>query len=80
MHSDPIWYLLKSTYTNWKSNAECCEDYKQKKKLSNGSLREKERKRVNGYRAKKKENQSKAQTVSQHEKIDLQNRNTVKPV
>ena len=36
-------------------------DYKQKKKLNDASFREKERIRVNAYRAKKKERQSEAE-------------------
>ena len=40
-----------------KPNTECFKDCRQKKKLNDGSFMEKERKRVNAYRAKKKQNQ-----------------------
>ena len=45
---------------NQKSN-ERCKDYKQKKKLNDSSLGEKERIKLNAYGAKKKENQSEAE-------------------
>ena len=38
-----------------KSNAECCKDYKQKRKSNDASFGQKERIRLNAYRAKKKE-------------------------
>ena len=51
------------------SNAECCKDYKQKKKLNDASFGKKERIRVSAYGTKKKE-----KLLSM--KRELQNRNT----
>ena len=54
---------------NQKSNAECCKDYKQRKKIDANSG-EKDIININGYRAKK-ENQSEAGKITQHEKERL---------
>ena len=53
-----------------KPNTECFKDCRQKKKLNDGSFMEKERKRVNVYRAKKKQNQPETKNYS------AENRNT----
>ena len=55
-------------HKNQKSNAECCKDYKQKENSNDASFRDKKRISVNGYRAKRKENQSEVEKITQHEK------------
>ena len=57
-----------NTPANKKSNAERCREYKLKNHLKDTNFKEKERIRIKEYREKKKEYQSEAEKLSQHEK------------